>query len=90
MMMAMAQQLKVKEVLDAIDSLIRSGMSQEDVENVPIYLGDDDELNGIHCGWYASVLDVDDPSGDSNYEIELINSRLGNFPLDSGVAILIG
>lgn len=85
----MARQLTVKEVLDTVDFLIRSGMPQEDVENVPIYLGDDDELNGIHCGWYASVLDADDPSGDSNYEIELINSCSENFPLDSGVAILI-
>ena len=56
---------------------------------MPIYLGDDDELNGIHCGWYTNLVDSNDTEDEDNmYTVEMINERRGNIELN-GKAILI-
>ena len=46
---------------------------------MPIYIGDDDGLNGIHTAWYANYLDPDDP--DETPVIEMINDSYGNVPI---------
>lgn len=46
--------------------------------NIPIYLGDDDELNGIHCGWYIQIGSTESKSEDTQYLTSLINERSGN------------
>ena len=60
------------------------------VKNLPamwdVYIGDDDELNGIHCGWYAQVVNPND-ANDADF-VELINERRGNYEIN-GKAILI-
>ena len=61
-------QLTLKNIYDLANRLLKKG---EDLSQYPIYLGDDDELNGIHCGWYTNILDVNDK--DSQGFIEMIN-----------------
>lgn len=53
---------------------------------MPIYIGDDDELNGIHTAWYANIISGDNK--DDEYFIEMINNNRGNIKF-SGKAILI-
>jgi hypothetical protein len=50
-------QLTLKAIFDIALQLLEQG---EDLEQYPIYLGNDDELNGIHNGWYVNILDVKD------------------------------
>lgn len=81
------EQLKVKDIFALINQLRQEGMTLEEIRELPIYLGDDDELNGIHCGWYVQPIDAEDE--DSVYTIELINENYGNIKLEKGKAILI-
>jgi hypothetical protein len=69
--------------------LREQGMTMEEIKALPIYLGDDDELNGIHCGWYTNLVDANDTEDEDNvYTVKLINERRGNIEL-KGKAILI-
>jgi len=83
------KQLTVGNILKFIAELQAAGMSIKEIAALPVYLGDD-ELNGIHCGWYTNLVDADDTEDEDNvYTIELINERRGNYKLEKGKAILI-
>lgn len=77
-------QLKLSDVLNLITHLNQSGMSFDEIAELPIYIGDDDELNGIHTAWCVEKVDEED----SKYTIELINMNRGNVKFNSK-AILI-
>lgn len=74
------EQLTVDNILAFINQLKEQGMTMAEIRALPIYLGDDDELNGIHCGWYTNLVDVDNT---------LINENRCNIKLETGKAILI-
>lgn len=78
-------QLTLGVILDTVEELKRN-MTDEEIKALPIYLGDDDELNGIHCGWYVDVLTEGDPLSESM--IELINEDGGNIQFQNK-AILV-
>ena len=82
------KQLTMGDILGLAKSLKASGLSQREINKLPVYLGDDDELNGIHCGWYVQVVDSESEDEDDKYTIELINENSNNFELN-GSAILI-
>ena len=48
-------QLTLKDIFDIALGLLENG---EDLSEYPVYLGNDDELNGIHNGWFTNILDV--------------------------------
>lgn len=82
-------QLKVGNILKFIAELQAAGMSAKEISELPVYLGDDDELNGIHCAWYTNLVDANDTEDEDNvYTVELINERRSNIQLN-GKAILI-
>lgn len=82
-------QLTMENILAFCAELRKQGMTMEEIKALPIYLGDDDELNGIHCGWYTNLVDANDTEDEDNvYTVELINERRGNIEL-KGKAILI-
>jgi hypothetical protein len=84
------EQLKLGHILNFVKELKREGMTDKEIKSLPIYLGDDDELNGIHCGWYTNLVDADDTEDEGNVGfVELINERRGNYKLEKGKAILI-
>lgn len=82
-------QLTMGNILALVKELKDSGMSLKEIYDLPIYLGDDDELNGIHCGWYTNLVDSNNTEDEDNmYSVEMINERSGNIQLN-GKAILI-
>lgn len=82
-------QLTMNHILAFCAELRAQGMTMEEIKALPIYLGDDDELNGIHCGWCTNLVDADNTKDEDNvYTVELINERRGNIEL-KGKAILI-
>ena len=85
----MARQLTVGDVLDLATVLVKERrMPLADVKALPIYIGDDDELNGIHCGWECRVLDADDE--EDSYYVDMINESRNNYKLtgtDSAILI---
>lgn len=80
------KQLKVGDVLATISNLKNEGMSLKEIAELPIYIGDDDELNGIHCAWYVQRVDANNE--DDADLVELINDDYGNFKI-TDKAILI-
>ena len=67
------KQLTLGDLLDFEADLRRNGMSLKERRELPIYIGDDDELNGIHCGWYVETIDVNSDDTNMKYVIEMIN-----------------
>jgi hypothetical protein len=80
------KQLKVGNILMLAKELNDNGMSLEEIRELPIYIGNDDELNGIHCAWYGQLVDKD--KEDDKDLVDLINEDHHNLPL-KGKAILI-
>lgn len=83
------KQLKFGDIIRFAKELQRDGMTLEEIQDLPIYIGDDDELNGIHCAWYTNLVDANDKdNADSMYFTEMINEEGYNIEL-TGKAILI-
>ena len=80
------KQLTMGVILHIANSLQKEGMSAKEIAELPIYIGNDDELNGIHCAWYVQKIDRE--NADDAPFIELINEDSGNFEVDDK-AILI-
>lgn len=82
-------QLTLGNILEFINQLKEQGMTMEEIKKLPIFIGDDDELNGIHCGWYTNLIDADDKDPDNVYLIGMINDTLWGTKFETGKAILI-
>lgn len=79
-------QLTLGQILDFAAQLRREGMPLEEFRALPVYLGNDDELNGIHCAWYTNLVDANNPE-DADF-VEMINEDRCNIEI-KGKAILI-
>ena len=80
------KQLKIGDIMHFIKKLQKEGMNLGEIYDLPIYLGNDDELNGIHCAWYTNLVD---PNNHEDSDIvEMINEDRCNIKLE-GKAILI-
>jgi hypothetical protein len=78
-------QLTLESIYSLAIKLIKKG---EDLSQYPIYLGNDDELNGIHCGWYVNMLDVNNSDEDNQYMIDMIKEDCHCIPLkNKGILI---
>lgn len=78
-------QLTVKGILKTIAEFCDI-LDTEDILNLPVYIGDDDELNGIHCAWYSQPISANNEE-DADL-VELINENSSNNEL-KGKALLI-
>ena len=82
-------QLKVKDLIAGLEEIRKDQeMSYEEFRELPIYLGRDDELNGIHTGWCVDIVDTALQTENDIYLVEMINSDRTNVPIN-GKAILI-
>lgn len=82
----MAAQLKVKNITEVLKLLKKAGMSDEEIGEMPVYIGNDEELNGIHQAFY--VEDINDSYDDCGDIIDLIENDCCN-GIFVGKAILI-
>ena len=80
------KQLTLGQIIEVVHNLMKDGMTMGDICALPVYIGNDDELNGIHCGWYTNLVDIDNEE-DADL-VELINEDRCNIEL-KGKAILI-
>ena len=79
-------QLTMGTILQLIKALQREGMTAQEIAELPIYIGKDDELNGIHTGWYVQLIDPNNED-DADF-IELIKEDCSNVAI-KGKSILI-
>ena len=80
------KQLTLKEIMNLISELKSAGYSETEIAKMPVYIGDDDELNGIHTAWYGQIVDSNN-NNDADF-INLINEDFGNIKIN-GRAVLI-
>lgn len=52
-------QCTVKDLRRLLKQIDELSLSEKEKDQIQIYLGDDDELNGIHTGWYAEMVDLE-------------------------------
>lgn len=77
------KQLTMQDIYEFSLKLKEQGL---DLSKLPVYLGDDDELNGIHNSCYYELIDKKDDKYE--YYMELINENCGTTELeDKGVLI---
>lgn len=81
----MNNQLTMKNILDVALELKRKGL---DLSKIPIYIGNDDELNGVHNAWYCNLLDSEDKREEMKSLVEFVNINYGTTEL-KGKGILI-
>lgn len=79
------EQLKIKDITNLIVRLKNEGMNLDEINELPIYLGNDDELNGVHNGWYCELISSED---EDDSVLQLINEDSCTTDL-KGKAILI-
>lgn len=70
----MNTQLTMQSILDLALKLEEQGL---DLSKLRVYLGNDDELNGIHNGWYCELVENKGEEED-NLIVDLINENIGN------------
>ena len=80
------KQLTLGQIIEVVHNLMKDGMTMGDICALPIYLGNDDELNGIHCGWYTNLVDANNVVDEDI--ITMINEDRCNIKLE-GKALLI-
>lgn len=68
------EQLKIKDLERLIEKLKKK--YPLNYQEIPIYLGEDDELNGIHTGWYCQ--EINEKNKEDKEFIELINEYYSN------------
>ena len=81
-------QLTMNDILALCARLRAEGMTMEEIKALPIYLGDDDELNGIHTGWALDFVDSNDADEGNVYLVGMINEDSNNIELN-GKAVVI-
>ena len=59
-----------------------------DLSTLKVYLGNDDELNGVHNAWYCELVE-NDGEEENNYIVNLINENIGNNVEENEKFILI-
>ena len=82
------EQLTINDILALCAKLKKEGMTMEEIRLLPIYLGNDDELNGIHTGWALDFVDANNTTEDDEWLVEMINEDSHNIKLD-GKAVVI-
>ena len=49
-------QVKLEDLVKLVNKCIKNNVPLD----TPVFIGDDDELNGIHCAWYAQTVSKND------------------------------
>lgn len=81
------KQLTIGDILTLVSDLkITTDMTDKEINDLPVYIGNDEEVNGIHTAYYCAYI-ASDMIEDSEY-VDMIDTDCGNVKFD-GKAILI-
>lgn len=79
------KQLTMKDILNLALELQNKGVN---LSKLKVYLGDDDELNGVHNAWYCEMIE-NNGDEENNLFVDLINENIGNYVEENEKFILI-
>ena len=81
----MNKQLTMEKILNVALAMKQKGI---DLSKIKVFLGNDDELNGIHNAWYCELVE-NNGEEENNCIVELINENIGNNVEENEKFILI-
>ena len=81
----MNTQLTMQSILEVALKLEEQGL---DLSKIRVFLGNDDELNGVHNAWFCELVE-NDGEKENNCIINLINENIGSYVEDNEKFILI-
>ena len=81
----MNTQFTMQSILEVELKLEEQGL---DLSKIRVFLGNDDELNGIHNAWFCELVE-NDGEEENNCIINLINENIGSYVEDNEKFILI-
>lgn len=70
----MNEQLTMEQVLNVALAMKQKGI---DLSKIKVFLGNDDELNGIHNAWYCELI-TNNGQEDNDFIVDLINEDYNN------------
>ena len=70
----MNTQLTMQSILEVALKLEEQGL---DLSKIRVFLGNDDELNGVHNAWYCELVE-NNGEEENNFIVDLINENIGN------------
>lgn len=70
-----------------VDNLKEMGFTKRQINKFPIYIGDDNELNGIHCAEAGQLIEVSDP--EDAYFVNMINKDPNNFEITDKAVLIV-
>lgn len=81
----MNTQLTMQSILEVALKLEEQGL---DLSKIRVFLGNDDELNGVHNAWYCELVE-NDGEEENTMIVDLINENIGNNVEENEKFILI-
>ena len=81
----MNTQLTMQSILEVALKLKEQGL---DLSKIRVFLGNDDELNGVHNAWYCEFVE-NNGEEENNCIVDLINENIGNNVEENEKFILI-
>lgn len=81
----MNTQLTMQSILEVALKLEEQGL---DLSKIRVFLGDDDELNGVHNAWYCELVE-NDGEEENTMIVDLINENIGSSVKENEKFILI-
>ena len=81
----MNEQLTMEKNLNVALAMKQKGI---DLSKIKVFLGNDDELNGIHNAWYCELVE-NNGEEENNCIVDLINENIGNNVEENEKFILI-
>ena len=81
----MNTQLTMQSILEVALKLEEQGL---DLSKIRVFLGNDDELNGVHNAWFCELVE-NNGEKENNCIVDLINENIGNNVEENEKFILI-
>ena len=81
----MNEQLTMEKILNVALAMKQKGI---DLSKIKVFLGNDDELNGVHNAWYCELVE-NDGEEENNMIVDLINENIGSSVKENESFILI-
>ena len=81
----MNTQLTMQSILEVALKLEEQGL---DLSKIRVFLGNDDELNGVHNAWFCELVENNEKEK-NNYIVDLNNENIGNNVEENEKFILI-
>lgn len=81
----MNTQLTMQSILEVALKLEEQGL---DLSKIRVFLGNDDELNGVHNAWYCELVE-NDGEEENTMIVDLINENIGSSVKENENFILI-